>query len=119
MLQYKADSALYCSTHRNCPSHRRATLGALRGDLKAILLLDVMPLSLGLETMECVITRAINQNTTVPTKTSLVFSRAADNPTDVGIMVLLGERQIATENKILGNFDLVAILAIATWCAAD
>merc|ERR1712087_831185 len=74
-----------------------------------ILLLDVTPLSLGIETLGGVFTRLITRNTTIPTKKSQVFSTAADNQTQVGIKVLQGEREMAADNKMLGQFDLVGI----------
>ena len=83
--------------------------GVLKGDVKDVLLLDVTPLTLGIETMGGVFTRLINRNTTIPTKKSQVFSTAADGQTAVTIHVLQGEREMASENRTLGNFDLVGI----------
>ena len=87
--------------------------GVLQGDVKDVLLLDVTPLSLGIETLGGVSTKLIEKNTTIPTKKSQVFSTAEDNQPAVSIRVLQGEREMAADNKLLGNFELVGIAPAA------
>ena len=83
--------------------------GVLEGEMGGIVLLDVTPLSLGIETLGGVLTRIITRNTTIPTRKSQIFSTAADNQTQVTIKVLQGEREMATDNKLLGQFELGGI----------
>merc|ERR1719190_359919 len=83
--------------------------GVLAGDVTDVLLLDVTPLSLGIETLGGVFTKLINRNTTIPTKKSQVFSTAADGQTQVELKVHQGEREMATDNKLLGQFQLIGI----------
>ncbi len=87
--------------------------GVLQGDVKDVLLLDVTPLSLGIETLGGVSTKLIDKNTTIPTKKSQVFSTAEDSQPAVSIKVLQGEREMASDNKLLGNFELVGIAPAA------
>ena len=94
----------HSNTHTHCFLFQG---GVLAGDVTDVLLLDVTPLSLGIETLGGVFTRLINRNTTIPTKKGQVFSTAADGQTSVEIVVCQGEREMARDNKVLGNFQLV------------
>ena len=93
--------------------------GILGGDVKNVLLLDVTPLSLGIETLGAVFTKLIERNTTIPTRKSQIFSTASDNQTAVSIHVLQGEREMAAQNRTLGKFDLVGIPPAPRGRAAD
>merc|ERR1711976_284794 len=86
-----------------------AQVGVLTGKMRDVVLLDVIPLSLGIETLGGVFTRIIDKNTTIPVKRTQIFSTAQDSQTQVGIKVFQGEREMASENKMLGNFDLQGI----------
>jgi molecular chaperone DnaK len=83
--------------------------GVLKGDVKEVLLLDVTPLSLGIETLGGIFTKLIDRNTTIPTRKSQVFSTASDNQPAVSIKICQGEREMAADNKLLGNFELIGL----------
>ena len=93
--------------------------GVLVGEVKDVLLLDVTPLSLGIETMGGVFTRIIDRNTTIPTSKSQVFSTAADNQPSVDIHVLQGEREFAADNKTLGRFQLGWYPSCSSWGSSN
>ncbi len=114
-VQAKAKEIFGKEPHKGINPDEVVAIGAsiqgavLKGDIKDVLLLDVTPLSLGIETLGNVFTRIIERNTTIPVKKSQIFSTAADNQTSVGIHVLQGEREFAKDNKTLGQFELVGI----------
>lgn len=93
--------------------------GVLRGDVKDILLLDVTPLSLGIETLGGVATKLIPRNTTIPTKKSQVFSTAADNQPQVEVKVLQGEREMASDNKLLGQVRFICLLPLPLFSSCE
>ena len=100
-------------------SARLFRAGVLGGEVKGLLLLDVTPLSLGIETMGGVYTKIIDRNTTIPVKKSQIFSTAADNQPSVEVHVLQGEREFAKDNKTLGVFHLDGIASRTPRCSAD